>query len=73
MRHDRNIGVLQLGASVDPVPEGVAEVATLAGVYIAVTAAGRAQEGSSSRLVTAMANAMSYAGFYAIVAPALLH
>jgi len=58
-----------LGISVDPLPEGVAEVAALAGVYIAVTAAGRAQEGSSSRLVTAMANAMSYGGFYAIVAP----
>jgi len=43
-----------LGISVDPVPEWVAEVATLAGVYIAVTAAGRAQEGSSRRLVTAM-------------------
>jgi len=58
-----------LGISVDPIPEGIAEVAALAGVYIAVTATGRAQEGSSSRLVTAMANAMSYGGFYAVVAP----
>jgi signal transduction histidine kinase len=56
---------LGLGLSVDPVPEGIAEIAAMTAVYLATTTVGSRGEDASAQLVTALANAMSYLGFYA--------
>jgi len=57
---------LGLGLSVEPVPEGIGAAATMASLYLATTASGRSNHGAPGRAVTAAANAMSYAGFYAV-------
>jgi signal transduction histidine kinase len=59
-------GAVGIAMAVDPVPEGIASVAAMAGTYLATTTLGTAKVPSSGNLVTAIANAMSYVGFYAV-------
>jgi signal transduction histidine kinase len=59
-------GAVGIAMAVDPVPEGIASVAAMAGTYLATTTLGTSKSLHSSNSVTAIANAMSYVGFYAV-------
>lgn len=60
-------GTVALGMATEVLPEGAMTVAALASTYLATTARGH-ESRAEGHLTTAFANAMSYAGFYAVAA-----
>lgn len=59
-------GTVALGIAVDAVPEGITAVTAMAATYLATTTLGDPRSRTEGQVTTAVANAMSYAGFYAV-------